>query len=111
MLPVVLMIVFGVIDFGRLLNAQIVVSQAAREGARAESVGGSAAARANAAASSIGGVGTAVTEFCPDDPDQNDDAEVRVTHVFHFVTPVMALAGLLADDITLDATGVMPCRG
>ncbi len=34
-LPVLLLLVFGIVDFGRMLNAQIVVTEAAREGARA----------------------------------------------------------------------------
>lgn len=42
-LPVILLLVFGMIEFGRVLNAQIVIRNAAREGARAGSVGKSAA--------------------------------------------------------------------
>ena len=38
-LPLLLLIVFGIIDFGRLLNAQITLTQAAREGARLAAVG------------------------------------------------------------------------
>ena len=34
LLPVLLLLVFGIIDFGRALNAQITLTQAAREGAR-----------------------------------------------------------------------------
>ncbi|MFD0742698.1 TadE/TadG family type IV pilus assembly protein [Phytohabitans flavus] len=36
-LPLVLLIAFGIIDFGRMLNAQIRVTEAAREAARAVS--------------------------------------------------------------------------
>lgn len=109
-LPVILIVLFGIIDFGRMVNAQIVVSQAAREAARAASVGGSAEARANDAASSIGTVRTNA-RGCGDNPGANDDARVRVTYDFEFITPVVALASLATDSVTLDATGVMPCRG
>src|SRR6185312_11491700 len=34
-LPVLLMLIFGIIDFGRMLAAKIVITEAAREGARA----------------------------------------------------------------------------
>jgi hypothetical protein len=110
-LPVILMILFGIIDFGRLVNAQIVVSQAAREGGRAEAVGGNASTRASDAAQGLGAVSTQVLESCGDEPDPEDHAHVVVTYDFEFITPVVALAGLAADSITLDAHGVMPCRG
>ena len=38
-LPVLLLIVFGIIDFGRALNAQIELTGAAREGAQAGGFG------------------------------------------------------------------------
>lgn len=110
-LPVILMILFGIIDFGRLLNAQIVVSQAAREGGRAEAVGASASTRATDAAQSLGPVSTAVLEGCGNEPDPEDHAHVVVTYDFQFITPVVALAGLAVDEMTLDGHGVMPCRG
>ena len=34
-LPLLLLLLFGIIDFGRVLNAQITLTEAAREGARA----------------------------------------------------------------------------
>lgn len=110
-LPVILMVLFGIIDFGRLVNAQIVVSQAAREGGRAEAVGADAGTRAADAAQGLGPVDTVVLESCGDEPDPEDHAHVVVSFDFQFVTPVVALAGLAADQITLDAHGVMPCRG
>ena len=38
-LPLLLLIVFGTIEFGRVFNAYLVVSNASREGARAAAVG------------------------------------------------------------------------
>lgn len=40
-LPLLLLILFGTIEFGRVLNQYLVVTAAAREGARAAVVGGS----------------------------------------------------------------------
>src|SRR5215469_14940436 len=34
LLPLLVMLIFGMIDFGRAINAQITITQAAREGAR-----------------------------------------------------------------------------
>ena len=39
LLPLLLLIVFGLIDFGRALDAQITLTQAAREGARLDALG------------------------------------------------------------------------
>ena len=50
LLPLLLLIVFGIIDFGRALNAQITLTQAAREGARLAALG-----EANVASRHTGG--------------------------------------------------------
>jgi Flp pilus assembly protein TadG len=39
--PVLILLVFGIIDFGGVMNAQVVVANAAREGARSAALGGS----------------------------------------------------------------------
>jgi Flp pilus assembly protein TadG len=40
--PILLLLIFGMIDFGRALNAQITLTQAARTGARLAAVGSTA---------------------------------------------------------------------
>ncbi|HBT20210.1 MAG TPA: pilus assembly protein TadE [Peptococcaceae bacterium] len=40
-IPILLMLLFGVIEFGRIFNAYLMVNQASREGARIAAVGGS----------------------------------------------------------------------
>jgi len=42
-LPILAMLLFGIVEFGRMLNAQVIVTSAAREGARYASLGSSAA--------------------------------------------------------------------
>jgi len=111
-LPLLFVVIFGLIDFGRMLNAQITVTEAAREGARAEAVQGDPVSRAKAVADGLDvqvDPGTA----CSADPTQ--DAQVKVTYQFSFVTPLGALVGLfgghgLSGDVTLTSTGVMPCQ-
>jgi Flp pilus assembly protein TadG len=43
-LPILVFLLFGIIEFGRLLNTQVMITSAAREGARFATLGSSASA-------------------------------------------------------------------
>jgi hypothetical protein len=115
LLPILLLLVFGMIDFGRALNAQITLTQAAREGARQEALHqlntpDNAVQRAEDAATGLSGVQAKVIEPCP-----GVDAKVQTSYTFSFITPVGAFGAMfghsgLGSPITLTATGVMPCE-
>nr|WP_077491127.1 TadE family protein [Sinomonas mesophila] len=60
-LPILLTLVFGIIEFGRLYNAQIVFSNAAREAARTMAITKDAGEAATAAQSVAAGYTIAVT--------------------------------------------------
>jgi Flp pilus assembly protein TadG len=107
-LPVLMLIIFGIVDFGRMLNGKITINEAAREGARAAALVGAAEANARIGAVTAGmsGVSASVSE-CPSEPDPDANATVTITYDFEFITPLGVLAGL--GDSTLEATGVMPC--
>ena len=114
LLPLLLLLVFGIIDFGRAINAQITLTQAAREGARLAALGQpNVATRTRAAATGLSGVGVAVTP-CPSGATQTTDAVVTATYSFKFVTPIGAIAslfgGTFGSGIKLTATGEMPCE-
>jgi Flp pilus assembly protein TadG len=113
-LPLLLFVVFGVVDFGRMLNAQLTLTQAAREGARAAALGQSADARVQAAATNLSGVTSTVTT-CPAGGSVSADAVVTANLNFTFVTPLAALAPLfgsgMGSSFTLTGRGVMPCVG
>jgi Flp pilus assembly protein TadG len=114
LLPMLLILIFGIIDFGRMLNAQITVTEAAREGARASALGTDPTARVNSMTGGLGTVNTSTTA-CPANPSPTDTTSVTVTYQFQFLTPVGALAPVLGGKafggpITLRSTGVMPCR-
>jgi len=117
-LPLLLLLLFGLIDFGRALNAQLTLTQAAREGVRLAALGYPAAevqARADAAAPELSGVSVTVAASCPPDAGPAADAVVNVSYSFSFITPVGAIAGLfggggLGAPIVLTAQGVMPCE-
>jgi len=118
LLPLLLLIVFGVIDFGRAINAQITLTQAAREGARLASFGYSTSAvtsRAQSAATGLSGVTVTVTSSCPSGAGSGVDAVVQVSYVYSFITPVGAFAAMFGSTsfgstLTLSATGEFPCE-
>ena len=119
-LPILLLIVFGIIDFGRMLNAQITLTEAAREGARAEALGADVDSRVDTATRGLGGTDTVVIDWdesleCESSADPEDDAVITLTYNFSFITPVGGLAGLFSGegfggDVTITGVGVMPCR-
>ncbi|HET8614524.1 MAG TPA: TadE/TadG family type IV pilus assembly protein [Actinomycetales bacterium] len=114
-LPVLLMLVFGIIDFGRAYNAKISLTQAAREGARARALGADTAATASRVQLAAGMVsGSVVVDAgspCPAVPAATDVATVKVTYAFTYITPIGALVGFVAGPITLSGKGVMRCLG
>ncbi|GGS86903.1 hypothetical protein GCM10010156_51830 [Planobispora rosea] len=114
MLPVILFLLFAIIDFGRMFNAQVTLTEAAREGARAVALGHLAGPRVESAVYGLSPVTTTVTS-CPIAPDPGADAVVEVRHPFEFITPMAGLAALfgggLDGPITLTGRGVMPCLG
>jgi Flp pilus assembly protein TadG len=92
-LPVLVLLVFGIIDFGRMLTAEIQMSQAAREGVRIAALGAApsdVAARATQAAPLPGlGTGGPVIPItspamltCPTSPTLGQVAQVQVTYYF-----------------------------
>jgi Flp pilus assembly protein TadG len=119
LLPILLLIIFGVIDFGRAINAQITLTQAAREGARLASLGYATSAvqtRAQNAATGLSPVTVTVSSSCPSGAGMGVDAVVQASYQFSFITPVGAFAAMFgsasfgSSALTLTATGEMPCE-
>lgn len=115
LLPVLMLLIFGLIDFGRALNAQITLSQAARDGARLAAMGRpDAAARTQAAAIGLTGVNVTVWSCLPG-AGLASSATVQATYSFSFATPVGAFTALFGQaqsggQLTLTAQSVMPCE-
>jgi Flp pilus assembly protein TadG len=116
--PALLLIVFGLIDFGRALNAQISLTGAARDGARLAALGysnGQVQARVVAAAPSLSGVTVTIAQSCPPGAGPAADAQVDVSYSFSFITPIGAVFNFvggsgLGAPIVMTAQGVMPCE-
>jgi TadE-like protein len=117
-LPILLLVIFGIIDFGRMLYAKITLAEAAREGARATALVGPAAGRTQVQRSVTGldssaGPVTVDVVGCPDPPEPDAEATVTLHYTFKLVTPLAALADIGGSDgeIALTETSVMPCLG
>jgi Flp pilus assembly protein TadG len=116
-LPLLLLIVFGIIDFGRMLNAQISVTEAAREGARAATIDtsdGAAQARVDRIDTAYL-VDDAASTPCGEAPGVGDDATIVVNYTFSWITPIGGIGAIfggdgMSGDITIQGRGVMPCR-
>lgn len=119
LLPLFLLIIAGIVDFGRAFFTQIALTNAAREGVRYAvindplQVPGTIELRAQDAAGGIPGASATVISMCPngDDPSL---AEVRVSAPFDWIVLEPALnlfggAGALTDP--LESTAVMSCGG
>ncbi len=104
-LPLLLMLLMGIIEFGRAYNTQISIQAAAREGARELALHKSSSdvdARVRAAAPSVT-IDSISQTPCPATGD--GQAKVVVTENFTFSIPFVPSLGTK----TLTATGVMRC--
>ena len=137
-LPLLLLVLFGIIDFGRGFNAQMQVTQAAREAVRVKALGGDdTAARARVTAATGGLCSTPDAADCPTTTfgevpfpgaivvascapaDNTSNVSARVSYSFKFVTPLGPLAAFFGANTmpgvgtvkTLSSDGVMKCAG
>ncbi len=116
-LPLLLLIIFGITDFGRMWNMQIALTQAAREGVRVLALNGASAdavSRTEDAAFPVTGI-TVSTTGCPAVPIATDRARITATRTYDYITPVsgilnvMGLPSLATPTIT--GKGEMRCNG
>jgi Flp pilus assembly protein TadG len=109
-LPILLILVIGVLDFGRAFHTKSLLDQAAREGARLAVITtpdpGLVTARVNALLAPAGITATSVTVDGPT-PGTNLDT-VTVTATFTWMTPgIYALAGGTGNTMTMSSQCVM----
>ena len=104
--PLLMLLVFGIIEFGRAYNAQNSLTHAAREGAREYAItqdpaAGEAAAK-NAATSLRSSQITATLSAC----DPGEPARVTLEYPFQ-----LQIAFFPISNFTMQAEGVMRCGG
>jgi Flp pilus assembly protein TadG len=122
-LPMLLLVLFGLVDFGRAFNAQMQVTQAAREAVRVKSLGGTDGDAKDRAVAAVGGMDpagiTATFTQCTTAGGPLANAEATVRYSFAFITPLGPIAGLFGASTlpgvgtvkVLSSTGVMRCAG
>lgn len=107
--PVLLLLLLGIVEFGRVFNAQISLSAAAREGARAAALGVDVDAvkqlTSDAAPSLNPPIDGDQVSVDPDTCVPGVNVEVIIEYPFDLVT------GIVAPDIVLTGRGVMRCGG
>lgn len=116
-MPLLLLLICGVVDFARAWNMQLAMSHGAREGVRVLALGGTAAdaqTRTQSAALPVTGM-TVTPSVCPAVPTPTDDARITATRTYDYITPIseilnlMGQPGLAAPTIT--GRGRMRCNG
>jgi Flp pilus assembly protein TadG len=131
-LPLLLFVLFGMIDLGRAYSAQIQLSQAAREGVRLASLNTTGSSDPNYGASAIqtrvtsaagslgtfgpcGGSNAVCVTYCPNPAAATDTATVVVTAQFTWITGISGMSRFFGDAFSgptsLTSTGVMRCIG
>ncbi|MGI8927504.1 MAG: TadE/TadG family type IV pilus assembly protein [Tepidiformaceae bacterium] len=101
-LPIMLLLLFGLVDFGRGFYSWLVVTNAAREGARVGAVQQPASAintRINASASGVDTSKLTIT-LTNVQGTKGTPVEVDLSYDFDFVTPIGGIASLLGGSVS-----------
>ncbi len=108
-LPVLLLLLVGIMEFGRVFNLQAQLTQAARVAARTMALqNNQSAARAAAAASAPSlGITSGRVSISPATCPATGSADVTV----RITVPVSFVSGMFGAGLTLTGTGVMRCQG
>lgn len=105
-LPLLIMLVFGIVEFGRAYNANISLTHAAREGVReyaiTQDAAAGTAAALNAATSLDSGAMVVTVSAC----NPGDPTTMRIRYPFQLSIPFFPSSAL-----QLGAEGVMRCGG
>lgn len=108
-LPIFLVLLFGLVDFGRAFHTWLLVTNAAREGARVGAVRGNTNDINTRINGSIGSLDTGALSIDLDNVQgtRGEAVSVHLEYDFEWVTPLGAfLPGGLAD-ITIESTSTM----
>ena len=93
-LPILLMLVMGILQFGMMLNAYLTIENASREGARAGIIGSSDAEIQNLVISTSPGLDPErlTVIITPDEPDRKsgDTLTVQITYNYNLIVPIIS---------------------
>lgn len=108
-LPILLMLIMGMIEFGRIFNAYLIVTNASREGARIAVVGGTDADINN---SVINTTNTLKQEdlsisITPDELSRNRGTQVSVTVHYNLEMICPIISGIIPNPFPIKSATVM----
>ena len=115
-LPLFLLLLFGMIDFGRAYSASVTLTNAAREGARFGVISPNnftgITNRVQTTAGPYNDSNLTVTPSCSPSCSSGNDVIVQTTYQFSFITPLAAIAnfvsgGALPSTLTLKSSANM----
>lgn len=114
-LPFLLLLVCGLIDFGRAYNAKVTLTHSAREGVRVWALTKDAAMAGQTTRDAAVGLNslTVTTTAC----DIGKATSLSVAYDFSYITPLSGLMSLfpggssLTNPVKMNAHGVMRCAG
>lgn len=106
-LPILLLLILGMVEFSRAYNAQVTVTQASREGVRILAITGDSGAAIDAAEAVAGTtLDTSQLTVTPTGCDPEDRVRLTVSYPLTYDITFFGMA-----TINLSATGVMRCGG
>jgi Flp pilus assembly protein TadG len=108
-LPVLILLLLGLLEYGRVYNVQISLSNAAREGARTMAIHNDAGQARTAARSAAPSVNPALSSANVTVSPTTCAAGQTVTVTVHY--DVALMTGFFGTNLPLTATGVMLCGG
>lgn len=108
-LPLILMILLSIIEFGRIFNAYLVITNASREGARAAAVGASDAEIMNRIINTAGTLNAVAMKITVSPSTlnriQGSQVTVMIDYGVDIITPL--IGGIIPDPYKLSAKTVM----
>ena len=104
-LPLLLIVLFGMIDAGRVLDSQLIIDRSAAYGARLAALGRDGVAALVQSAAAGAGPVTVTVQGCPAGFIQVADASVTVSGLLD-----LSLPGLPGWHLSVTSTAVQPCE-
>ncbi|WP_129788416.1 TadE/TadG family type IV pilus assembly protein [Promicromonospora panici] len=108
-LPILLLLIFGIVEIGRAYYVQTTLSAAAREGVRVMALQNDTAAARSTTKNVAGGL--AVTDSQISVTPTTCSGSTAGTATVKVTYPVTLMSGLFGASITLTGTGTMRCHG
>lgn len=109
--PILLLIIVGIVEFSRIYNVQITLNQAAREGARSMAISNNVTTAQSQAVTAAPGLSPALSAsnvgITPATGSCTGGAEANATITYTLTT----LTGFFGHSVTLTGKGAMRCGG